>query len=206
MLQKHKSTAVRKQEIVNAARKLIIKYGSEHVTVRNLAREVKISEAAIYRHFKSKREILYFLADQVTDNLHDDMKKADEDTPPSLETVDRVLQRHLSRIEQRRGMSFQVIAEIISFGDKKLNKRISENINTYVGQLQKLLSRGVSLGMIREDVDLGEAAFLLFGMIQGLVNMWALSNYDFDLLERYQSLWGIFKRAIVKHEESSPPQ
>ena len=42
---------------------------SEHVTVRNMAKEVGISEVAIYRHFKSKTEILSFLADSVADGL-----------------------------------------------------------------------------------------------------------------------------------------
>ena len=53
MAQKRKSTAVRKQQIIEAARKLIIKSGSEHLTVRSIAKEVNITEAAIYRHFKS---------------------------------------------------------------------------------------------------------------------------------------------------------
>ena len=31
---------------------------------------------------------------------------------------------HISSIEQRKGITFQVIAEIISYGDKALNKEV----------------------------------------------------------------------------------
>ena len=47
MVQKRRSTAIRKQQIIDAARKLIIRRGSEHLTVRALAKEVGLTEAAI---------------------------------------------------------------------------------------------------------------------------------------------------------------
>jgi len=74
-----------------------------------------------------------------------------------------------------------VLAEIISFGDKSLNKKVSDNIQIYVDRLRLLLSDGVRAGLVREDINLEAAALLLFGMIQGLVNIWALSSYKFDL-------------------------
>jgi hypothetical protein len=35
-------------------------------------------------------------------------------------------------------------------------------------------------------------------MIQGLVNIWALSNYGFELEKKYSQLWKVFRKAIVK--------
>ncbi|MBI3040066.1 MAG: hypothetical protein HYY80_00105, partial [Chloroflexi bacterium] len=101
---------------------------------------------------------------------------------------------------RRRGASFQVIAEIISLGDVRLNKKVSEVMNKYIGCLADLLSRGVKSGEIREDVNLEAAATVLFGIIQGLVNIWALNNYGFDPQEKYESLWHIFREAIAKRQ------
>jgi AcrR family transcriptional regulator len=173
--------------------------GSEHVTVRNMAKEVGISEAAIYRHFKSKTEILSFLADSVADGLLHDIDTAGSVGFTSLDIIDEILRTHLSRIEQKRGLSFLVLAEIISFGNKSLNKKVSDNIQIYVDRLRLLLSDGVRAGLIRQDVDLGAAALLLFGMIQGLVNIWALSGYKFDLAEKYSELWKVYKRSLSLH-------
>ncbi len=199
MTQGHKSTHVRKKQIMDAARKLIMRSGSEHVTVRNMAKEVGISEAAIYRHFKSKTEILSFLADSVADGLLHDIDMAGNVGFTSLDIIDEILRTHLSRIEQRRGLSFLVLAEIISFGDKSLNKKVSDNIQIYVDRLKLLLSDGVRAGLISPDVNLEAAALLLFGMIQGLVNIWALSGYKFDLAEKYSELWKIYKRSLTLH-------
>lgn len=94
-------------------------------------------------------------------------------------------------------MSFLVLAEIISFGDKSLNKKVSDHIQVYVGRLRVLLADGVRAGLVRQDIDLAAAALLLFGMIQGLVNIWALNGYKFDLVEKYSELWIVYKRSLT---------
>jgi AcrR family transcriptional regulator len=198
MVQKRKNTLVRQRQIIDAARKVIIKYGSEHVTVRRIAKEVGISEAAVYRHFKSKRDILSLLADHIEENLVGDITRASTSGHTPLENLDNVLISHLSAIEQRRGISFQVIAEIISLGDKKLNRKVSDTINKYISLLKDILLQGVKSGEVRDDIDLEGAATLLFGMMQGLVNIWALGNYSFALEEKYVSLWNTFRQAVIK--------
>ena len=198
MIQRHKTTAVRKDQIVNAAKKLIIKHGSENLTIRAIAREVGLSEGALYRHFKSKRDILSLLADTIEADLLGDIKVSNIEGESYSKILDNILKGHLSAIKQRQGISFQVIAMCISFGDKKLNKRLSEIINKYIEEIKSLLRRGVESGELRENLDLDGTALLFFGMIQSLVNIWALSNYEMNLEESYESTWNALKECIKK--------
>jgi AcrR family transcriptional regulator len=198
MVKRHESTKVRQGQIVNAARKVIIKYGSEHVTVKRIAKEVGISEAAIYRHFRSKKEILSLLADYIGNSLVGDVARASTEGRMPLEILDSVLRSQLSTVEQRRGISFQIIAEIISLGDRKLNEKIAHAIDRYTNSLKNLLVEAVKAGEVREDIDPDIAATALFGIIQGLVNTWALNNYNFDPQQKYVALWSIFREAVIK--------
>jgi AcrR family transcriptional regulator len=134
----YKPTEIRKLEIIEAARKLIIRKGSEHLTVRNIAGEINLTEAAIYRHFRSKRDILLFLSDFLTAQMVEELQEASAARRVSLKTVDQVLRSHLSVIEQRRGISFLVFAEILSFGDQRLNQRTAGNLERYVKALAGL--------------------------------------------------------------------
>ncbi len=204
MVQKRRSTEIRKKQIVEAARKLISKKGSEHLTVRAIAKEVSITEAAIYRHFRSKREILSFLMDHIMASMLAEIDKILVDQPASLESLKAVLNQHLSEIEQRRGMTFQVIAEIISLGDKKLNREVYEKLTAYIDRLKGLLEDCERSGFLRRNVDHHASALLLFGMIQGLVNIWALSNYGFDLSEKFDSLWSIYHASIKADGQTGP--
>jgi hypothetical protein len=115
-----------------------------------------------------------------------------------LEILDNILKGHLSAIRQRRGISFQIIAEIISLGDKKLNRQISKTIGKYIDGIKLLLVEGIKSGELRKDIDLNGTALLFFGMVQGLVSIWALSNYEFDLEKNYELSWDSFKKCVVK--------
>ena len=187
----------RQQQIINAARKLIFKHGSKHLTIRNIAREVGVSEAAIYLYFPSKMSIMSVLADHIANNLLGDIEKAVISAHSGLEALDLTMRNHFSAIEQRRGLSFRVIAEITAQGDKKLSKKVAGIIDDYTNALQNLLLQGVTSGEIREDIDLQKTAQLIFGMIQALVTTWTLGNRNFSLVERYEEHWKFFLSLII---------
>ncbi len=198
MVKKRKSRDVRQQQIIDVAGAMIFKYGSEHLTVRRIASEVGISEAAIYRHFKSKKSILSFLLSHIEECLLRDISPESAGTKPlTLDTIEKIIRTHFSKIGMRKGISFQVIAEIISLGDRKLNKQASQTINKYISRLKELLAEGVRNGFVRQDVDLEASAMLLFTLIQGLVNIWALSEDSFNLIDKFTSLWKIYREVIV---------
>lgn len=197
MVKKRENTEVRQQQIVDAAAILIFKYGSEHLTVKRIAAVVGISEAAIYRHFKSKKSILSFLLRYIEESLLRDISaEAVADEPVTLETIEKIIQNHFSMISMRKGISFHVIAEIISLGDRKLNKQAFQAIGKYIDRLKELLIEGVREGAVRPDIDLEASATLLFTLIQGLVSIWALSDGSIALVERYASLWRVYREAI----------
>ena len=204
MEHKRKSTIIRKKQIIDAARKIIIRKGSEHLTLRAMAREVGFTEAAIYRHFKNKQEVLSFLMNNIIDEMLREIINGAAENTNTLDTVDGVIKHHLSKIEQRRGISFQIIAEIISLGDKELNRKVYIRLTEYLNRLRILFEDGARTGSIRSDLDLDDAAILLFGMLQGIVNIWALSNYNFDLTAKYESLWSIYQKAIQTPEQQQP--
>ena len=147
-MQRRKDTLVRQKEIVNAARKIIVKYGSEHVTVRRIAREIGITEGAVYRHFKSKREILLLMVEDIEETIIGYIDINSNGEAFSLNDLEKILLEHISAVEQKRGVTFQVIAEIISLGDKKLNTKVYGVIYHYLERIKGILAEGVNAGQI----------------------------------------------------------
>jgi len=194
MIRKSNGDIPRKEQIVNAARMLVIKVGSENVTVRKIAEEVGFTEAAIYRHFKSKKDILYLLVENIEASLILDLNVEDGGNGDVLEAI---LLRHLSSIEMRRGISFQVIAEIISLGDNKLNRRIYDAIERYIEKLKTILQKEVSKGKLRRDIDVDATALLIFSVVQSLSNIWTLSNYSFDPKDKFSAVLTTLRKGLV---------
>jgi AcrR family transcriptional regulator len=197
MVRNYENTNIRKKQIVDAAGNIIIKYGSEHVTIKKIAEEVGISETAIYRHFKSKEEILAFLINDIEKTLLSEIDSDATSNSYSLETLEKTIKLHVAHIVKRKGISFQVIAEIISLGSKNLNLQTYKVITNYISRVNDILQQGKKAGIVRQDIDLDAAATLFFGMTQGLVNAWALCNYNFDAEERFFVLWNTYKKTIL---------
>jgi AcrR family transcriptional regulator len=195
---RRKATVIRQKEIVLAARKLIVKCGSEHVTLKRMATEIGVTEAAIYKHFKSKRDVLSFLIDDIDLVLTEDIEKNHPADLGSVEILEKIILEHVSAVSRRRGVAFQVIAEIVSLGDRSLNNKINRVIADYNARIEGILSEGVTSGLLRPDLDVAAAARLFFGMTQGLVNTWALNQYRTKLEEDYKPIWKVFLNAIVK--------
>ncbi len=63
--------------------------------------------------------------------------------------------------------------------------------------MAELIKQGMKSGELRNDIDSNIAAMQLYGMIQGLVNIWALSNFSFNLVEQYKPLWEMFRDSIA---------
>jgi TetR/AcrR family transcriptional regulator len=200
LVHNYEKTDVRKRQIVEAARRLIIEKGSEHLTVKALAQAVGLTEGALYRHFPSKMAVLAFLIEEIEKALLNDIDRAGVERGSVLRTLDTLVTRHLSAVEQRRGMAFQVIAEIISLGDRDLNQQAFNTIRKYTACIEELLDDGKKAGEIKEDVDAAAAAALFFGSVQGLVGTWALANYDFDLQKSYLPVWRLLRSCLAGAE------
>ncbi len=197
-IRRRKHTEGRREEIIDAVRKVIIKYGSENITTEKIALEVGISQAAIYRHFKSKREIILLLIDSLEKSLIEELAIESANNVPSLQVMEDVLKNHVIAVRRRRGIFFALVAEIVSLGDRKLNKRISDTLNMYIGLINNVIDEGKKQGYVRTDIDTEKTANLLFGAIQGLVNVWTLQNRRFDLELEFSYLWATFKELIGK--------
>ena len=194
---KRKASGVRRQQIVEAAQKLIVRYGSEHITIKRIARETGITDGAIYRHFKNKKDILMLIADNIADNLLSDVDNACAGNEGDhLEILHAVLGKHVSLISQRKGVSFLAIAEIISYGDKKLNRKMLDVINNYIASIKEILTKGVQSGEIKAGIDIEKAATLFFSILQGVVHIWALGDFKSDLEKQVEPLWHFFKDSI----------
>ncbi len=199
IVSKRQNTVLRRKQIVETLRKIIVKYGSEHVTVRKLAEEIGVSGGAIYRHFKSKREVLLFLIDDIKENLNGDIERAYPIENP-LDFLGKIAGNLLSSIEQRKGATFLAIAEIVSLGDRGLNRKISEVLNGFLGHIKQLIAAGIKTGEVREDVDVEMAATAFFGMLQGLVTIWSLSGFPPMLEIKNKSMWKFYLEALKKEE------
>jgi AcrR family transcriptional regulator len=68
MVAERKNTEIRREEALSLAMKIIHEEGIHSLTLRRVAEGLGISEAALFRHFKDKEEMINLLASKVFDH------------------------------------------------------------------------------------------------------------------------------------------
>ena len=193
----YKVTQIRKREIVDAARRIIANKGMEELTVREVARGVGISEGDVYRHFQSKKDILFLLMDDVELTLFNAIWESVSLEKSTVDNLEGILRAHISEAEQRRGLSFVIIAETMRLRDEDLRFRMFQVVTHYLNNISNILAEGAKTENIRNDIDPDAAALMFFALVQSIVTLWSLSGYSFDLHQRMIPLWKGYRRGIT---------
>jgi len=174
----------RQQTIVDAAKKIIIAKGFESLTIRAIAREISVTDGALYRHFKSKHEIISLLIDDVESSLLSVIERQAYSLGDPIGKLKKIFYSHISNAEQRRGMTLIVINESFMIRDRKLKKKMLKVMSRYQEILKVVLREGIKLEKINENIDLDAAGITFFGMVQAAVTFWALSDFSYNLRGR----------------------
>ena len=124
--------STRQLEIIDAAGKLLTNNGNNKLTIKNLALEMGFTESALYRHFKSKEEIIIEMLTLIKDSLiavYSLNKSKDESAEVELKAL------LLARLQYFNEHPHFIIAV---FSEGLMGQ--SENINTAVNKLMAITS------------------------------------------------------------------
>lgn len=194
---------VRREQIVQAALKIIGHKGVSGLTTAAIAREVGISEANLYRHFKNKDEILYETGKGVGDAIRKNLEAALKTHDQPLLQVKRAFMLHLNYIEKNEGIPRLGFSEEMHIRHKKLKEEFLKNIEAYTSGLEGLIKEGQRTGEIRTDIDPRSSAATIIGMVQVLVMKWSLSGFSFSLPGEGAKLWRNFETCIALNQPST---
>ena len=190
------STSERQHQIIEATQNLITSKGMAFVTIDAIAEKVGLTEGAIYKHFRSKREILTLLIGSIEQNLMETLVNSKQVGDSSLGHLGRILVAHLNDVEDRRAVSFIIISEAIAFDGIFMSDRVSLMLNNYLDFIKNVVYEGVKDGSIRPDVDIAAAANTFLGMIQIVATLWSLDAYSESFKGLRTNMWNIYRKGV----------
>lgn len=149
----------RRSQIVAAARALFVEEGIDHVSMRKIARQVGITQAAIYQHFENKEAILFV----IIEGFFDEMLRVFE---AALSGGDDVLTR------LRRAMRTYVALGL---------SRPEEYRLVFMTPMSGLVRAGVTLPRTEEAKLTPSPGSLTFGMLDGTLREAQAKGYLRDI-------------------------
>jgi AcrR family transcriptional regulator len=175
----------RRETIVQAALRLILKLGYNKVTLADIAEQVGVSKGLISYYFPKKEDVFLAVLDQIVDRLTSDFEgycNADATAPQKL----MMFYNNLFGNEKRARRYYTVVIDYMaqSIRMKAVQEYTQHIYDSYRTYIERIIADGIASGEFKQ-VDARRASSMALGMMEGLVLQWFFDKKGFDLQEAY---------------------
>jgi len=190
------TTEERKEQIITESIKIIHENGFPSLSIRELAGRVGISEPAIYRHFKSKDDIIMGILDKMQE-FGQQIEQQLQHVDGELEKIKQLILLQLTYFEKNQALTTIMLSEEVFHLNKKLKRKLEIITATRYRLLVDLIQTAQDKNIIiNEDVD--NLASLVMGSIRMIIFQWKLKDYQFSLTQRGKAIVETMMKMLVK--------
>lgn len=172
---KKQPQSVHRKNISEAAEKLFMEKGIENTSMNDIAKESGYSKASLYVYFRDKEELVAVLVLESMKKLYEYLSCAvnaqGDFYHRYLETCEALLQYHSDYplYSQMALMNINIDFEGTEFLPEEIETfQVGEKINEL---LWAFFREGIELGVIKQDINVKQATFAMWGMLTGVIQL-----------------------------------
>lgn len=201
MRAKNARTEIRQEQIARAAMKLLALRGWQRISLAAIAREVGVVTSAVYRHFKSKDEVLDAVLDLVEQRFQANVGNSSNDPLTRLRDV---LMRHVDLIASGVPVPRIILSEAVFAGHPRHCKRVQKIYQNYLAAIALIFRDGQEQGLIQGKLSPETLSIMWLGLVQSPAILWLLGHGKFDLKQHCKRAWQLFAAAIYADTANVP--
>lgn len=177
----------RQKEIIEAALEIISEGGIQALTIKNLSQRVGFAESAVYRHYRSKSEILIAILDlfsKKTDYFFNhEMNEKDD----AIEKIENFFENNFRTFAESPSLVVAIFSEEMFRNEVELSKMVRKIMESNISRMSKLVEEGQTKGIIRTDIDADHFAVIIMGALRIFVKIWHLEGRRYALADEGQT-------------------
>lgn len=177
------SVTERQQEIITAAGKILTASGIHGLTIKNLAKEMRFSESAVYRHFASKEDIIIGMLTYLAENMNQRFQSVLEIDGSVEERFHALFESQFAFFNQHPHFSIAVFSDGLLEETKNINQVIIKIMEIHRKYLLPVIIQGQQEGLFTKSVSTEDLLHVIMGSIRLLMYKWRTSNFEFDILQ-----------------------
>lgn len=168
----------RRQQILTALATMLEAGGNTRITTAALAREVGVSEAALYRHFPSKTRMFEGLLDFTEDALFSRINEIRREGQTTEVQCYRTLALLLAFCEKNPGICRLLSGEALNGETERLYGRVGKIFERIEAQLKQVLREGEVREHLVPAITTSTAAALLMAAAEGKIRQYVRSGFS----------------------------
>ncbi|WP_199611939.1 nucleoid occlusion factor SlmA [Flocculibacter collagenilyticus] len=179
----------RKEDILQSLATMLETSHGQRITTAALAKQVGVSEAALYRHFPSKARMFEGLIDFIEDSLLSRINMILEKEKTTINRIYQIMQLILGFAEKNPGISRILTGDALMGEQDRLRDRIAALFDKLETQLKQVLRERKLRESKTFTVDEAQFANFLLAYVEGRINQFVRSEFKRSPLENFAEQW-----------------
>ncbi|MEQ5800809.1 nucleoid occlusion factor SlmA [Halomonas sp. H10-9-1] len=193
----------RREQILQALALMLEEDSGKRITVSALAKQVGVTEAALYRHFPSKARMFEGLIEFIEETLFARIGRILEEEHLALPRCAALLTLLLGFAEKNPGLSRLLDGGVLTGETARLRTRIHQLFERLETQLRQVLREAELREGRRPSLPASAAANLLLATAEGRISQYVRSDFRRRPTEHWEAQWGLLSAQLLR--ESPQP-
>ncbi len=160
----HQSTEIRQEQIKQAVLDIIYTDGLKNLSTRNLAKKIGMSEGTIFRHFRTKQDIILSIIADVQDNFIGSLRNIANSPVEPEQRLKDFLCETVRYLTDNKGITMLLFSEASRNNDISLKNNLKQIFNNQKILVSKIILDGIALGQWDESIDVENLAMIYMGI------------------------------------------
>lgn len=190
-----KDPAPRKIQIMQTLASMLEEREPVKITTAELAKRTNITEAAIYRHFPSKRkiyeELVTFFEDSIFPRINSIKKDSNID-----DVAGNIVILVLTFCEKNKGISKILNREALSVNESKIEDKVSLLFDKINLEIKQSFQNYEKKTKGRLSLSSSSASDLIVSCMEGQIQMFIRSKFKRDVIQSWTEHWKVLKKTI----------
>ena len=186
----------RKQQILESLAYMLETHKGERITTANLAAEVGVSEAALYRHFPSKAKMFEALIEFVEESIFSRINMITHESDFDSDRVGQIMLLLLSFADKNPGICRILTGEALTGEQQRLRERIAQLFNRLETQLKQTIREWAAAH--DHLIDANHIATLLMNVIDGRLQGYVRNEFKRSPVADWPAQWQILYQSLLE--------
>ena len=188
----------RQEQIILTAIALIAREGYKNLTIKKLASELHLSEAALYRHFVNKEDLLLSIMHYFEDISRNVLQELQKTKLNSLEKVHFFIMNRYELFTSNPDLAQVMFSDELFYYDPVFFKQFQKISMNHREVLLNFIEEAQKEGFIQSGINSEQIFTILIGSMRFLITQWNLNGRKFDLVKEGDSLFQTIKNLIAE--------
>jgi TetR/AcrR family transcriptional regulator len=193
----------RRQQILEALAHMLEASPGSRITTAGLARQVGVSEAALYRHFPSKTKMFEGLIEFIEETLFSRINLILTEEPTAALRCEKMIMLLLVFTERNPGLTRILTGDALAGETDRLHARVAQLFERFETQLKQVIREAELREGLRPSISLPAASNLLMSAAEGRISQYVRSGFQRRPTTDWASQWqllmgGFFREAVTQ--------